>query len=232
MKRTGKGKASLKRARAEISQHNAQVARPRRAVGVNSSSVFQAPARKETKFLDFTSTACIVAGAATSQLIGPCNAIAQGTDAIQHVGREVTLTSIYWQLEASLAATTAGSSPVRMVLVYDKDANGAAPTVATGAVTDIFAADQLNAPMNLNNRDRFIILSDEIIECLGTAGPQAIYRKGYRKVSLPMVFNATATATITAIQTGSIYAVFWQNGNLITANPTNSLWVRTRFTDA
>lgn len=207
-------------------------AAPARRSGVNSTSVFQPPAGKEKKFIDALNNGFIVAGQTTGSLMGPLNELAQGTDAINHVGREVTLKSLYWQFQCSLAATSAGASPIRIVIVYDKESNGAAPTIASGATSDIFANDFINTPNNLNNRDRFITLVDEVVESLGTGGPQAFYRKGYRKLSLPMVFNGITTATITAIQTGAVYAVVWQNGNIITASPTHTLQTRFRFEDA
>lgn len=140
--------------------------------------------------------------------------------------------SLYWIWEGTLAPTTTGSSPVRLVILYDKEAEGAAPTIAGGVQTDAFNADNILAQQNLNNRDRFIVLVDEIVECIGTAGPQSFYRKGYRKVSLPCVFNASAASTIAAINTGSVYAFVWQNGSLATANVSCSLQTRIRFVDA
>lgn len=195
--------------------------------GVNSVSVFQPPTGKEKKFVDTNTNTLITAGQATAT--GPVllNPIAQGTDAIMHTGREITMTSVYWQFFLSLAATSAGSSPIRMLIVYDKQCNGVAPTIA-----QILAADQLNSPNNLDNRDRFITLVDEIVECCGTGGPQSFMRKGYRKISLPVVFNATTTATITAIQSGSVTAWFYQDGQIITANPVSNLYTRIRFDDA
>lgn len=86
--------------------------------------------------------------------------------------------------------------------------------------------------MNLNNRDRFIVLCDEIVDCIGTAGPQCFMRKGYRKVQLPCVFNASAAATIAAINTGSVFAVVWQAGGLATAGVASQLQTRIRYEDA
>lgn len=227
------GQRALKVLAADVRRHNAAVSAVNlRSVGVNSTSLFQAPTRKEKKFIDVSSSALLTAAQATGTLSGCLSAMAQGTDANNHVGRECTLKSLYWQFACSMAATSAGSSPIRLVIVYDKEANGAAPTIATGAASDIFATDAITAPMNLNNRDRFIILVDEIIECLGSAGPQGFYRKGYKKMSLPMIFNSTTTQTVSAIQTGSVYAVVWQNGNIITTAPTHNLYTRIRFTDA
>lgn len=229
--RRANAEAALAGARAAIRAQNRRfVALPAR--GINSASVFQPPAGKEKKFLDATQNVTFVAAQSTNTGLLLCNGIAQGTAPNQHVGREVNIKSFYWMFEGTMGSTTTGASPVRLLIVYDKDASGAPPTVATGAVTDICASDSIVTPMNLYNSDRFIVLVDEIIETIGTAGPQSFMRKGYRKVSLPMIFNATTTATITAIQTGSIYAVAWQNGGLATANFSALLQTRIRFEDA
>lgn len=204
----------------------------RRTPGVASASVFQGGGGKpELKFLDLNTnispTAASVAG------VGPflLNGCAQGSDAVQHIGRKTQMKSLYWIWQGSLAPTTAGTASQRLVIVYDKEAEGAAPTIAAVAQTDIFNADNILAMNNLNNRDRFITLVDEIVECTGTGGPQSFMRKGYRKIDLPVVFNAGAGATVASINTGSVYAVAWQDGKLITAAPLNSLQTRIRFTD-
>lgn len=120
-----------------------------------------------------------------------------------------------------------------MVIVYDKEAEGAAPTIATGVQTDIFNQNNIEAMMNLNNRDRFIVLADEIVECLGTQGPSAFMRKGYRKLSLPCIFNANNAGTIGDINTGSIYAVCWFSpATFGVAIPDVTLQTRVRFEDA
>lgn len=203
-----------------------------RGRGISNTSVFQAVNRNpELKFLDLLSnTECSNAG--TGNLTGPLNACAQGTDAIQHIGRQITMKSFYWMWQGFLSASTTGAGSTRLVIVYDKEAEGAAPTIAAAAQTDIFNQDNIQAQMNLNNRDRFVVLVDELVENIGTAGPQAFYRKGYRKIALPVVFNATTTATITAINTGSIYAITWTQGTFAVAVPTQTLQTRIRFEDA
>lgn len=200
-----------------------------RQPGIASSSVFQQTKKSpELKFLDLATTpTASLAGNGSLTFLNGC---AQGTDANQHIGRQTTMKSVYWIFQAIVAATTTLGGSMRLLIVYDKEAEGAAPTIATGAQTDICNIDDITAQMNLNNRDRFVVISDEMIETIGTAGPQAVFRKGYRKVALPVVFNASAAATIAAINTGSVYAIVWQNG-LATAAATTKLQTRIRFTD-
>lgn len=186
----------------------------------------------EKKFIDVAIGGNFVFGqipANAPVLLNPC---AQGVDANQHIGRTTKMTSLYWMFQGSLGVGTTGASSARMLIVYDKEAEGAAPTVAVGLQTDIMALDAIYGMNNLNNRDRFVTLVDEIVESFGTAGPQAFFRKGYRKVSLPCVFNGSAAATIAAINTGSVYVVVWQNGTLLAANSPYVVQTRIRFEDA
>lgn len=177
-------------------------------------------------------TGTIVAAQATASLL-LINGVDDGATSTTRVGRRITMTSLEIRWLGSLAATSAGSSPLRMTVVYDKQSNGAAP-----AVTDVFAADVISTMMNLSNSRRFKVLVDEEIECVGLNGPSAWNSKIWRdftakgtKPGLEVEFNDNSTATITSIQTGSVYAFFWQNGNIITANPTSQFFSRVRFTD-
>lgn len=215
------------RARLTAARASFRNARPLPAVGLNSTSVFQPPAGQEKKFVDTGVSNLIIAGQTTFTTPVAVNLIAQGTDALNHLGRQATMVSLYWQWTGSYAATTVGSSPVRLLIVYDKEANGALPATA-----DILAQDQLNGANNLNNRDRFITLVDEIVESMSTGGDTAFFRKGFKKMSLPITYNATTTATITAINTGSVVALACHSGNIITANPICNLLTRIRFTDS
>lgn len=151
----------------------------------------------------------------------------QGTAPTEHIGRRVQVTSIAYKWTGSLATTTAGASPLRMVLIYDRQPNAAAATTTT-----IFNTNDIATFTNLANSSRFTILADEFVEAVGTGGPGAWAIKGYRKLNLQTEFNETNGGTIADITTGSYLAAFWQNGNLITASPTNLFSCRLRYTDA
>lgn len=187
----------------------------------------------EKKNLDILNSSHIVAAQATSTLF-LLNGCDDGATAITRVGRRINMTSLHMRWCGSLAATTAGVSPLRLVVVYDKQANAAAP-----AATDVFQIDQISSEMNLDNSRRFKVLVDELIESVGTQGPAGWNRSIWRDFTakgtlpgLPVEFNTASTATITSITSGSVYAFVWQNGNLITAAPTNALYTRIRFVDA
>lgn len=238
--RTGKGskqgKAKLARAMGTFYADRAWQAattRPRaRATGVSSASVFQQVSRRpELKFLDVL-TSYTYGTSATGLTPVLLNGCSQGTDATQHIGRQTTMKSLYWLWEGYVAPTTVGGTPLRLVILYDKESEGAAPTIAAAAQTDAFNQDNILAQQNLNNRDRFVVLVDEVVECCGQGGPQTFMRKGFRKVGLPVVFNAGTGATIAAINTGAVYAFTWATDGITTAAITSQLQTRIRFEDA
>lgn len=179
----------------------------------------------ELKNLDTVNAAQIVAGATTGS-IGLLNGVAQGTTAITRLGRRLTMKSIYVIWEGSMAATSAGSSPLRLIIVYDKQTNATAP-----AATDILQSDAIWDANNLGNSRRFVTLFDDIVECVGTGGPQAWFHKLYKKLNHAVEFNVGSAGTVGDIQSGSVYALMYQNGGIITAAPSMALKVRIRYSD-
>lgn len=192
------------------------------------TSMINPPRKKigpEKKNVDLSSTAQLIA-AQTTATVTLLNGIDDGATSSTRIGRRVNLVSLTYRFSGSMAATTAGGSPIRLLIVYDRQPNGATP-----AITDIVILDTISSTMNLANSKRFKVLVDDCSQQIGTAGPQSFYISGFRRLNLDMEFNDNSTATITSIQEGAIFAIVWQNGNLITANPTNSLITRIRFTD-
>lgn len=170
---------------------------------------------------------------ATTSVVTLRNGCAQGTSAVTRAGRRTTMTSLTYLWQVSFAATTVGAAPLRLLIVYDRQPNGAAP-----AALDVVLTDTITSPMNLNNSRRFKVLVDETTDGISDAGPKSYMVKGYRTFTKkkeggwPCEFKDTSSGTITDITTGSIYSLVWQGGNLITAAPQNALYTRIRFTDA
>lgn len=180
----------------------------------------------ELKNLDVSSTTLITAAQTTGNLL-LLNGVAQGTTAVTRLGRRITMKSIYIRINNALAATTAGASPLRYLVVYDKQANATAP-----GATDVVVADAIVNPNNLSNSRRFVTLMDWMPEQgLGTGGPVACSHVFYKKINLPVEFNAGSAGTVGDIQTGSVYVFVWQNGGLITAAPTQAFYSRIRYSD-
>jgi len=163
------------------------------------------------------------------KLLNPC---AQGTTTITRSGRKIMMTSLLYNWTLGYAATTGGSSPLRLVIVYDKQANGVAPTAA-----QVFAADQIDSPMNLDFSKRFKVLVDHKHDGLSLNGNESAFISGFRDFTkskaggLPVEFKNTSAGDITDIQTGSVYSFVYSNGGFTTAAPTQALFTRIRFTD-
>lgn len=197
--------------------------------GINSASVFQPPRGKELKFVDVSSTQS-PAIAGTGTLSAALVQLPQDATASGRVGTEDTVRSLEWRQAISLATTT-GSGAIRTAIIYDKAPNGLAPTI-TGVPNGIFNVDSINAQMNLINRDRFTVIQDIITTCVGSVGPGADYQKGYRKLSLPQVWNAGGAGGIATLNTGNFVAVTWASPGFAVAPPTVTLQTRFRYEDA
>lgn len=137
------------------------------------------------------------------------NGCAQGTDYTQRIGRKTVNRSVY--LRATIFPTE-GTAPlgdiVRILVILDKEPNGAAPVVA-----DVLTSAAPEAPMNLNNRDRFVTISDQIVECeagnwsagnLTTGAPKTHYVSFFKPIKCETIWGGTG-ATIASIQSNAIY---------------------------
>lgn len=187
---------------------------------------------EEAKEANLNANNTVVFGQTTG-VINNIVGIAQGNTATTRSGRRVMVTSMKVVWTGSLAPTTTGTTPLRLLIVYDKQANAASP-----AATDVLINDNIYSPMNLNNSRRFKVIRDYEIPCIGTAGPQSWFIKDYinfataKRPGLPIEFNNGNAGNVTDITTGSFTALTWQNGVLLVASPTNNLYIRTRYTDA
>lgn len=181
----------------------------------------------ELKFTDVT-TAIAVGGAAaatfgTGILL---NGLATGTDASSRIGRKITMKSLYVRWSSLFVAGAGGGGAIRILVVYDKQANAAAP-----AITDILLANDFNSPNNLSNRDRFVTLADYVTEQLSTASNLADCGVFHKTLNLETMFNAGSAGTIADITSGSIYMFIAQSGGITTTAPTLAYRSRIRYTD-
>lgn len=226
---------ALKMSKRKASSQKTPKTSKRRRVGTRPTilaNTFGAPPKMGPEKKDFSSfTANTIVAAQTTGVRTSLFSPDQGFNNSEHIGRAVANHSLLWHWYGSNAATTAGSSPIRLVIVYDRQPNAALPTV-----TDVFDQDYIGALMNLNNSRRFLVLVNKEV-VLSTAGPAAFNESGYISfkkrfgATLPTEFNNTNGGTIADITTGSFVAFTYQNGNIITANPTTALVTRIRYTD-
>jgi len=201
--------------------------RPAKRTKTNPRLVALASKAFELKNFDAGSTARIVAAQTTATIVSLFQPD-QGTAPNEHVGRSLKATSLEYNFQVSMAATSVGGSAVRLAIVYDRQPNAALP-----AVGDVWQTDEIEAFRNLNNQKRFKVLVDQKLDGVSTAGPTSLYNNGFRKFSVPLEteFNNVNGGTIADITTGSYIAFVWQVGTIITANPDAVLFTRIRYVD-
>jgi len=159
----------------------------------------------------------------TGQLL---NGIATGSAATDRIGRKVVIKSLLIRWRAYLQSSSLGGSPIRILIVYDKQANATAP-----AITDILLTDSFTAQNNLSNRDRFVTLSDFITEPLSVQDCWSRAGVIYKKLNLEVMFNATGTDTIGDITSGSIYMFVAQTSAVSVAEIDFAANTRIRYSD-
>lgn len=157
----------------------------------------------------------------TTGVVTQINPLAQGVDINNRIGNKVVFKSIYIRGAISAGATpTAGA--IRTVVVYDKQSNGTAPTMA-----QMFTATDMTAFNNLQFRDRFVVLKDDT-DYIEAAGRSVIPYSAYIRCNLEGLFNSGSSTP----QTGSIVVcTFGSNAAGVTA-PIMAYTARVRFVDA
>lgn len=221
-KKRSSTQAEFERNKREWKKRQRLMVGPPRPSLMNPPVMRSAPEKKNT---DYDTAATVVQAQATAT-VTLISGIAQSAADTDRVGRNVHMRSLYYRFDGYMG-TCAGASPIRLLIVYDKQVNAALP-----ATTSIVTVDSIESPMNLSYNKRFIVLVDETYPCLGLAGPQAFHMQGYRKLNLPQEFVGT-TKNINSISTGAVYALVWQTGGITgAANPVTQLYTRIRFTDA
>jgi len=187
----------------------------------------------ELKFIDNFANGNPVTNTGTTVLI---NGVGQGTDYNQRIGRHAIMKSILlnWNvyLDSSQAAGLTGEGIWgRIMIVYDGQPNSG----SLASVTDILQVDDVNSPMNLNNRDRFKVIYDKRVGIAGatytsgtltTGNPEDKGGSKYKKCKLDMVFSGTG-ATIGSISTGSLILLFICDVSALALN----YYTRVRFID-
>ena len=145
----------------------------------------------------------------------PLNSLPIGAALNNRVGRKITMRSIKVDIlfqspgtPASAASTGISMSrgpifqmtPVRVLLVYDRQTNGAAVQVADvlasagSSGVGGAAAVSVESSNNLNNRSRFLTLFDKTYTLNSVDTPYRTVRI-YKKLNLPVIYNGGAPST-------------------------------------
>jgi len=168
----------------------------------------------EWKFLDTDETTGIIP--VTGIVCPDIVTISQGPGPNQRVGRKVMLKSIdirgQLQLQVALVPTDA-SDIIRLMVVQDKQANGAAFTV-----TDVLTTGKWLQHTNLEQEDRFRILCDNTYNMDNPYGPRCENSLPYRiniKLNIPIYYdNTSTTGQIQTQQSNSIAVLLVSEGGV------------------
>jgi len=168
---------------------------------------------------------------------------------ITRTGGQVRLTSVHIKGTVTADPLNLLSDQYRMMVVWDAQANGAAPTLS-GTVTSILdvttITDLLIAPYNYSAMDRFKILMDKRViinrRVVADTDPATGATQEYQPIVKP--FNKrfklgrtvryavnSSTGTITDISTNSLYFIVVGNAPA-SVNPTIQFSSRIYFKDA
>lgn len=144
--------------------------------------------------------------------------IGQGVTESTRIGRKAVIRSIGWrgQLELIAQSTVGLPNSVRVMLIQDKQCNGAAPLVATTA--GVLASANYQSFNNLANKGRFKVLMDKTyaMNVIGSAGDgtsndaAAVERNFtfFKKCNIPIEYSGTASpAVITEVRTNNIFGL-------------------------
>lgn len=192
----------------------------------------------EMKFHDVNTVDASVT--TTAEASTSLNLIAQGTTQSQRIGRKCILKSVQCRGQVALAAqddvaVPAGPLKFRIMLIWDKQANGAVPATSQ-ILTD---NTNINSFNNLANKGRFVTLyeyTDTLVQQAGSgtgvtgdwAGDIKQFQL-YKKVNIPIEFDSTAGA-ITEIRSNNLFWVIYRQSAAVD-NVTFTANVRLRFSD-
>lgn len=237
MKRQRPGSAPQAKKKPALSRQNAVVGN-----NYQAGREFHGHPKQELKAFDVAQGNSTMASAGTGGTFALLNAMVNGAELYNRVGRRVMLKSTHIRGQCIPAATSTGGFG-RVILFYDAQPNAAAPTLAN-LLADSNAAHATNllSEINLDNRERFKIFRDiqfllppltftaGVITNLGQMDQvlRSLQINEFVKLGkVESVYNGTNGGTIADITSGSLYLLF-----LSTDGSWNFNWTsRTRYYD-
>lgn len=165
----------------------------------------------------------------TTTALSLLNGLVPGTGATQRIGQKIVIKSIEVRLRIYVDPNAGVRQLVRWMVVMDRQANGAAPTLA-----QILNVNTPFGLRNLENRKRFKIILDNVkyLAPLNEEG-DGCYWHVYLKFRRPFVveYNAGTAGTVADIVSNSLYMISTGdqaagNGDALLAS-----YCRLRYTD-
>ncbi len=169
----------------------------------------------EVKQVDVTATAT----PGTTQSLVLLNALSQGTTRVTRIGNSVRFVALACNFKMNMNSS-ATHTTIRLLILYDKQSNGAAPA-------NIYQSSSIISPFNPDNMYRYEILSQSSTS-LSISGMQ----ERVVSFSIPL-YHITRyqsnNGDITDITTGSLYFGLVSDDN--TNTPTVEYYFRASFVD-
>ncbi len=169
--------------------------------------------------------------------------IGQGVTESTRIGRKCVIRNIGWrgklQLQSISGAGLQTAETVRLILVQDKQANGAAPTVSGAA--GLLETANYQSFNNLSNKSRYLVLSDQTFAMNalaaagnGTANDTAqvdVNFDFYKKCNIPMEYSGTADPSVIGeVRTNNVFGILIANTGNSVINLESKF--RIRFSDS
>lgn len=181
----------------------------------------------EMKYKDVDSATYV---ADTTGAVTYLTSISGGDSMVTRQGARIRLCGT--QVRGKVVAGTAGTlAQATLVLVYDRQANGAAP-----AITDVYETANSASFQAVINRSRFAILGHWTYTIVGnsttpTSGREEALVDLKTVYDLPTVFNDAGAAAITNLISGSLHMLTFGDTAAGTGAPNFTVQVRTYFAD-
>lgn len=206
---------------AQSSAVKSKFKKPRQALA-RIPAAMNVSAKHETKSVDVIVAGQAFVNTGTFQLL---NAMVQGSDLVNHQGRRIQMKSLHIRggIFQNQAGAAAGADFFRIIVLYDRQPNGAAPALAdvlqsvsqAGATTT-----SAYAMLNMSNAERFKILAQETFKSDDPSGnvlgnePATVstafkanwlFDRYIKLKNLETHFTGGNAGTVADMTTGSIY---------------------------
>lgn len=182
MKRTFGGRSRLAK-RVRSARTSVSIAAVRRSMGFRRRAVIPSALRSRTRFAEIKSVDVVGSSPnfSTQGAFILLNGVQEGSGFYNRVGRKVAMRSLY--ITGFVKPTLSNTGALvqdwnRLLIFYDRQSNGAPPTLSD-VLTDYDNAGATTttalSQINMNNRDRFLILKDEriVTPAIGISGAAA-----------------------------------------------------------
>lgn len=187
--------------------------------------------KPEVKFFDLNAAGTLYTGSNPVSIgitgtLFCLNPLAQGTSAFTRIGTSVSIKSVAYRYELDLPTAPANQLPTsgRIILVWDKQANGAVPSY-----TDVFTSANYLAFMNIGATQRFTVLRNQQFS-LSPQGDQCLFFEGYCKINMKSSWPVGLSAAGVPIS-GSLLLIYIADQNAVANQPLlNGCW-RIRYQD-